>query len=449
MDIRLPNLSEGVSAGTVVAILVKPGDTIAKDQAIIELETEKAVAQIPTPAGGKVEKVHIKEGDKIQVGQLILSVSGSGESAAAPAQAAPAAPTIPQSPARMAMQSAPTRAPTPGASHVYQSKSGFPPPTSPSIRKMAAQLGLDLAHVPGTADGGRITLDDVRYYLQQLQSGALQGQAPAGGPSAAAPSREPSVDFTKWGPVHKKPFTTLRQKISEQMVRSWTTIPHVTQFDEFDVTELMELRKRFAADYEKKGAKLTLTPFVMKAIVTVLQKFPQFNASIDETANEVVYKDYYHLGIAVDTEQGLIVPVIRDVNKKDLLQLSIELQELAEKTRARKVAIEDLKGGTFTISNQGPIGSGPFTPIINKPEVAILGMGRGSLKPLIVDGKVTPRQVLPVGMSYDHRLIDGGSTARFMVELAQALAGFTDKDVTLGKTSPDNGKNKSGNSKKK
>jgi pyruvate dehydrogenase E2 component (dihydrolipoamide acetyltransferase) len=248
--------------------------------------------------------------------------------------------------------------------------------------------------------------------------------------SQPAPKRAAeAIDFSKWGPVTLKPVTALRGKISEKMVESWTTIPHVTQFDEADITDLMALLKKVNPEFEKQGTKLTLTVFAIKAATLALKKYPIFNSSLDELRNEIVFKDYYSLGIAVDTEQGLIVPVLRDVDKKGLLELQKELNELAEKTRQRKVGIEELKGGTFTISNQGGIGGAHFTPIINKPEVAILGLGRGALKPAVRGEQIVPRVLLPVALSYDHRVIDGAQAARFIRELIQTLEAFKEEDL--------------------
>lgn len=240
-----------------------------------------------------------------------------------------------------------------------------------------------------------------------------------------------SIDFSKWGAISKKPLSPLRKTISERLGESWRTIPHVTQFDEADITALNDLRKKLAGAYENKGAKLTLTSFALKAVVNALKKHPIFNVSLDEATHEVVYKEYFHIGVAVDTEQGLIVPVIRDADRKSLLELSRELNDLAEKARARKVSLQELQGGTFTISNQGGIGGAHFTPIINKPEVAILGLGRGAVKPVVKNGKIEPRLMMPMGLSYDHRLIDGGSAARFMVDLVQAFENFREEEAKL------------------
>jgi pyruvate dehydrogenase E2 component (dihydrolipoamide acetyltransferase) len=413
MDIRLPSLGEGADSGVVVNLLVKEGDTIQKDQPILELETEKAVGSIPSPAAGAVQQIRVKVGDKISVGQVILTLVG-GVAAAVPA-APPAVPVTPK-PSAPAAGTAATTPP-----HIP----GLPLPASPTIRKLARDLGIDLSRVRGTDAGGRITMDDLRAYIQQLQQAAA---APA-----VAPAKLPveSVDFAQWGPVVHKPVTPLRQTIARRMSESWSAVPRVTQFDEADITALNELRKKHAAAYEAKGARLTLTGFALKAVAATLRKHPIFNASLNEANGEIVMKEYIHIGIAVDTEHGLIVPVIRNVDKKSLLELSRELETLATKARERKVTAEELKGGSFTISNQGGIGSGHFTPIVNKPEVAILGMGRGALKPVVRDGQIVPRLLLPLALSYDHRVIDGGNAARFMVDLVKALESFSEAEARL------------------
>jgi pyruvate dehydrogenase E2 component (dihydrolipoamide acetyltransferase) len=302
------------------------------------------------------------------------------------------------------------------------------PVASPSVRRLARELGIDLSKVRGNEAGGRIALGDIRAYLARLQKATDKPKVAATAP--AKPVAD-SIDFSKWGPVTKKPLTQLRQVIARRMWESWNTIPHVTQFDDADFTRLNELRKKFAPDYEKKGVRLTLTPLVLKALIGTLKKHPIFNSSLDEITQEVVFKEYFHIGIAVDTEQGLIVPVIRDADRKSVLELSKELEQLAQKARARKVTAEELKGGTFTITNQGAIGSAHFTPIINKPEVAILGLGRGAMKPVVRDGKVEVRMLTPLGLSYDHRVIDGGAAARFMVDLVKAMENFGEEEVKI------------------
>jgi pyruvate dehydrogenase E2 component (dihydrolipoamide acetyltransferase) len=302
---------------------------------------------------------------------------------------------------------------------------------SPTVRKLAHDLGIDLTRVRGSERGGRIVLEDLRAYIQQLQQLALQPKAASAPTASTAKPAAEKIDFAKWGPIDRQPLTSLRKIIAQRMHESWASIARVTQFDEADITNIVALRKKYATKYEKKGGHLTLTPFLMKAVVEVLKKYPTFNCSLDEAREEIVFKKYYHIGIAVDTEQGLLVPVIRDVDKKSLLQLSKELAEVAERARKRKVAADDLKGGTFTISNQGGIGGSFFTPIVNKPEVAILGVGRGVLKPVVRGAKIEKRMLLPLGLSYDHRVIDGGTAARFTVEVVQALEQFKEAGVKI------------------
>lgn len=427
MDLKLPHLGEGADSGTVVNLFVKEGDQLTKDQGVLELENEKAVATIPATASGTVTKIYVKAGDKISVGQRILSLTESGAPAQPPAvKTGEVKERPPQSEA--ADQAPPREEPEPQTNEA-EPKPGLPPAAAPSLRKLARDLGLDLAKVRGSARGGRIVLEDIRAYIQRLQRLAAQPIAAAPGqPAKPAPEQ---IDFSKWGTVLKKPLSPLRQVIARRMLENWNAIPHVTQFDEADITTLTELRKKYAPAYEQKGTHLTLTSFVLKVTAAVLQRHPMFNASLDETAQEIVIKEYYHIGVAVDTDAGLIVPVIRDVNKKNLLELSKELEELAKKARDRKVSAEELKGGTFTISNQGGIGGAHFTPIINRPEVAILGLGRGALKPVARAGKVEPRLMMPLGLSYDHRVIDGGVAARFIVELVQALQEFKEQDVKI------------------
>jgi pyruvate dehydrogenase E2 component (dihydrolipoamide acetyltransferase) len=431
MDIRLPRLGEGAESGTVVTVFVKPGDQIKEGQTIVELENEKAVAPIPASAAGRVAKVYVKEGDKISVGQPILALTSDG--AAAPAAASASSASKGESrpaPAPVRRPDRPT-VEVPSVDYVGEPVQNESVAASPTVRKLAHELGIDLSRVRGSESGGRIGLEDLRGYVRQLQQRAF---GPWGAQSAGAPAQKPAaekIDFEKWGPVSRKPVSSLRKIIAQRMHESWASVPRVTQFDEADVTGVVALRKKYVAKYEKKGGHLTLTPFLIRAVVAALKKHPIFNSSLDEATEEIVFKNYYHLGIAVDTEQGLIVPVIRDVDKKGLLQLSKELSELAEKTRQRKVAADDLKGGTFTISNQGGIGGGFFTPIVNKPEVAILGVGRGAMKPVVRGAKIEKRMMLPLGLSYDHRVVDGATAARFIVEIVQALEGFKESDVKI------------------
>jgi pyruvate dehydrogenase E2 component (dihydrolipoamide acetyltransferase) len=425
MDIKLPRLGEGAESGTVVSILVKPGDQVKEGQTILELENEKAVAPIPASSSGKVTKLYVKEGDKISAGQSILALTEDG--ARSPASV-PAAPKVEARsiPAPAAQSTAVASVDVIG--EPVQSENVA---ASPTVRKLGRELGIDLTRVRGTEPGGRISVEDLRAYIQQLQQLAFAPKAAAEAAMAIPKPPAERIDFGKWGPYTRQPLSSLRKIISHRMHESWASVPRVTQFDEADVTSIGMLRKKYAAKYEKKGGHLTLTPFLIKAVVAALKKHAIFNSSLDEATEEIVFKDYYHIGIAVDTEQGLLVPVIRDVDKKDLLQISKELAELAEKARQRKVVADDLKGGTFTISNQGGIGGSFFTPIVNKPEVAILGVGRGALKPVVRGAKIEKRMMLPLGLSYDHRVIDGGTAARFIVEIVQALEQFKESGVKI------------------
>jgi pyruvate dehydrogenase E2 component (dihydrolipoamide acetyltransferase) len=431
MDVKLPHLGEGADSGTVINLLVKEGDRIEKDQPIIELENEKAVATIPSTAAGVVSKLYVKTGDKISAGARLISIAEAGGAAAPASAPAPAAKCV-RAETRPAPAPAPVVvAPENGAAEHYEEPpaSDVPVAAAPSIRQMAGELGIDLTRIRGSGRGGRIVLSDVREYIQRLINAARQPKTAAAG-APAKPVVE-SIDFSKWGAVVKKPLTPLRKVISRRMAENWNAIPHVTQFDEADLSSVLALRKKYVAAYEKKGARLTVTSFVLKAVVAALKKHPIFNSSLDEAAEEIVYKEYYHIGIAVDTEAGLIVPVIRDADKKTVLALSLELEELAKKARDRKVSADELKGGTFTISNQGGIGGAQFTPIVNRPEVAILGLGKGALKPVVVKDKVEARTMLPLGLSYDHRVIDGGTAARFIVDLVEALQNFNEAEVKI------------------
>ncbi len=429
MDVKLPKLGEGADSGVVVGIFVNVGDTVAKDQPIMELENEKAVASIPSTAAGVVEKIHIKAGDCISIGQKLITLAGGAAPAAAPAPkpvakkaaAKPAPEPVVEDEDEVEQDQAAEETPNPVAA----------PVASPSLRRMARELGIDLNKVRGTEAGGRITTQDVRNYLAKLVKAAAK-PAPAAA-AGAAPAKPASVqiDFSQFGPILKKPVTPLRKVIARRMGESWNQVARVTQFDDIDFTKLGELRKKYAAAYEAKGVKLTLTPFILKAVATTLKAHPIFNSSLDEVANEIILKEYIHLGIAVDTDQGLMVPVLRDVDKKSLLDLAKELEALAAKARDRKISADEMKGGTFTISNQGAIGGAHFTPIVNLPEVAILGLGRGAMKAVVRDGQIVARLMTPVALSYDHRVIDGGSAARFTVDLVKAFENFDESGVKL------------------
>lgn len=414
MDVTLPKLAEGADSGAVVNILVAEGDEVALDQTLLELENEKAVAPIPSTGAGRVARIHVEVGQVVSVGQVLVTIdaAGAGE---------------PQASAPPAEPAAADGAPAPREPHVHRSESGAPPPASPTVRKVARDLGIDLHRVKGSQRGGRIVMADVRGYVQGLQD--LAREPAAAGASAQA---SPTPDMGKWGPSRREKMSPLRRTIAQRMTDSWTTIPHVTQFDDADITDLMEIRKRYGAAYEKSGARLTLTSFAIRAVVSALDKYPAFKTGIDYRALEIVTRDYVHVGVAVDTEAGLLAPVIRDVDRKSLLDLSRELDELAERTRRRKLTADEMQGAAFTISNLGSIGGSYFTPIVNGPQVAVLGMGRGVHRPLVRDRKVVPRLVLPLALSYDHRVIDGADGARFLREVVRCLEDFPEADVRTG-----------------
>ena len=428
MDVKLPNLGEGADSGTVVGILVKPGAQVKKGQNLIELETGKAVSPIPSPAAGTVTSIRVKEGDKLSVGGLILSLDAAA--GAAPAAATASAPEKKAAaPKPAAKKAAPAPAPEEEAGETEDAEIVNENPTAPpSVRRVARELAIDLHKVRGDEEG-RVGWEELRNYIVRLERLAAAKKAAKSGGPGVAPAE--SVDFSAFGSIYKRPVTPLRKVIAQRMTESRLAIPEVTQFDEVDVTALNDLRKKLAPDYEKKGAKLTVTTFVLKAVANTLKKHAIFNSSLDELANEIVFKEYVHLGLAVDTEAGLLVPVIRDVDKKDLVQISKDVAELAAKARDRKIGLDDMRGGTFTISNQGAIGGAHFTPIINRPEVAILGLGRSVLKPVVREGKIEARLMMPITVAYDHRVIDGGAAARFTVDLVAAIEKFTEAEAKI------------------
>jgi len=408
----LPDLGEGISEAQIVRLLVTPGDEVAEDQALMEVETDKAAVEIPSPFAGLVENVHVEEGQTVQVGQVMVSFADAG----APAVAGKAEPTPAGAPA------APTTAPTAAAPPEHparpRTEDTKPVPAAPAVRKLARQLGVDLRTVRGTGPGRRVLREDVEN--------AARGEAPKPPATPAeAPPDEPMPlpavlpgvqDSDKWGPVRRAPLTQIRKTIATQMARSVYTIPHVTHCDDADITELDHLRRGFA-DPNRPDLKLTLMPFVIKAVAQSLKRFPELNASFDPEAGEIIYKEYISIGVAVDTERGLIVPVIRDVDQMNVRQVAEAAMALADKVRLTQFAIEDLRGGTFTITNVGALGGRYSTPIINYPEVAILGTGRSRLEPVVIDGRIEPRRILPLSLSFDHRVTDGAAAARFVREV--------------------------------
>ena len=418
---KLPELGENVAGGDLLKVLVKAGDQINKEQALLEIETDKAAIEVPSPIAGLVKQVHVQPGQKIKVGQLIFTVEESG--AAAPAQSQGSAPTpAPAAQPTPTQQAAPAAPPLPSIP-LGSTEAPFIPsttgrsladvPASPSVRRLAREIGVDIAEVHGNGDNGRITMDDVKAHSRRRHMESRT--APAG---LIAPV--PLPDFSKWGAVEHKPMTGIRRKTAEHMQHAWM-IPHVTNNDKADITELEQLRKQYSESVAKAGGKLTMTAIALKIVGSALKKFPQFASSIDLAKEEIVYKQYTHVGVAVDTERGLLVPVIRDVDQKNIVELAVELSQIGAKTRDRKLKPEDMEGGVFTITNLGGIGGTSFTPIINSPEVAILGMMRAAWEPVYSVGKFEPRLMLPLSLSYDHRMIDGADAARFLRWLCEAF----------------------------
>ena len=413
----LPDLGENIESGDVIRILVDVGDHLAEDQTVIELETDKAVIEVPSSIDGTVTEILVQQGDTIAVGQPILEVE-AGEAPAVeetpPAtEEAPPAPSPVEEPAPTPIpqeqEATPVVEEAPLAS-IPTSTDG-PVPAAPSTRRLAREIGVDIAQVQGTGPGGRISIDDVKAHSKKLHA------ARAAAPAAAAPL----PDFSHWGTVERQPMTKVREITAERLAQAWATIPQVTQFDKADITSLEKWRVEYGKKAEAAGGKLTPTAILIKVLGIALKVFPQFNASIDIAQREVVYKRYFHIGIAVDTPHGLLVPVVRDVEQKNIIELAVELSELAQKTRERKIGPADMQGGSMTISNVGTMGGTAFTPIVNPPEVAILGVARSQVEPTYIDGQFQPRTFLPLSLSYDHRLIDGADGARFLRWICTAL----------------------------
>lgn len=443
-EVKLPELAEGVDAGEVVAVMVSVGDEVTPDTPLIEVESGKATLPVPANVSGKVAKVLVETGQKIAVGEVFVVIDGEGEGDA-PAQEEKADDAKSAKKSKKSSKKDDEAKPeletaegnekekqvadkakaTEGGNRVvpasHSRQPGEPIPAGPTVRRIARELGIDLGIVQGSGRNGRISVEDLDPYIKGYV--AKRGGAVAGGGVAAAPIELP--DFSKFGPIRTEKADSLRRKIADKMVQSWTSVPHVHQFADADITDLLKLMKRYKDRVKEQGGALTFTVFALKAAALVLKEFPQFNCTYDTANQQVIYKDYIHIGVAVDTPSGLIVPVIRDVDQKSLLELSKELTELAEKTRDRKTSIDDLRGGTFTISNLGGIGGTYFTPIINTPEVAILGIGRARKQPVYdKDGNLQPRDICPLCVAYDHRIIDGADGARFTARFIQIMENF-------------------------
>ena len=436
-EFKLPELGENVHQGDLVRLMISPGSEIAPGQPVMELETDKAVVEVPSSVGGRVKEVRVKQGDKVKVGQVIFTLE-AGASAAQPAPAPKTpAPHTYDDYARATFQAAiaaegkteeqalPPDQPKPAAASFSMpaqlnktagAEHRDPVPAAPHTRRLARELGVDIHSVTGSGPGGRISEDDVKAFAKGLIASTASG---AGRGMQLA---EPVLpDFSRWGKIERVSMRGVRRKTAEHLRQAWNTIPHVTQQDKADITELEQLRAKFGPKAQQAGGKMTVTAIALKVCASALKIFPQFNASIDMTSEEIVYKQYINIGVAVDTERGLLVPVIRDVDKKNIVELAVELSEISKKTKDKKLTPADMEGGTFTITNLGGIGGTGFTPIVNHPEVAILGLSRSSTEPVWIDGKFEPRLVLPLSLSYDHRLIDGADAARFLRWVAEAF----------------------------
>ena len=426
VDFRLPEVSEGVTKVDVASVAVKVGDTIASGAVVLEVETDKAVAEITCPHAGTITAVHVKPGTSIPIGELLLTINATSAApapATKPAAPAPAVATAPvAAPAATAATS--TAAPVATASAVTSgTKSDGPPaPAGPATRRLARKLGVNLKLVKGSAAGGRITIEDVEAFVRDRMA---QPAVPA---AAAAPGfgivqAAPLPDFSKFGPIEKLPMNKIFRTAASNLHAAWVTIPHVTQHDLADITELESARKRYVKA-NPNSPKITMTAIMIKAVVGALKAFPNFNSSVDMASGELILKQYYHIGVAVDTPNGLVVPVIRNCDQKNVLQVAAELTDIAGRARDRKLKTEEMQGASFTITNLGGIGGTAFTPIVNYPEVAILGMSRGINQLVLEDGQVAERLMLPLSLSYDHRAVNGADAARFIVKLSGSLTNF-------------------------
>lgn len=464
IEFKLPEVSEGVKTADVSEVLVAEGDVIKAGQVVAEVETEKAVAPVECPHAGRITKVHVSPGDSIPIGATLLTIeatsdanessqgrkpSGQGQAngskVAAPKSGDPAegaggvehaaveperGPEIPSKKTAAAVSSPRF------STDENDGPNGRPPvPAAPSVRRLARELGIDLYQVQGSGRGGRITSDDVHAFAEGASEPTGTGIAVSGGgrggtlaPAARgdiAPMAAPQLpDFSQYGPVTREKMNKLARTSAANLSYAWATIPHVTQHDLADITDLEASRKAFMAGGGAKGPKITMTAIMVKAVVSTLKQHPHFNSSLDLGSGEIILKDYYHIGIAVDTEAGLVVPVIRDADRKTILQIAAELTEIAGKARDRKLQMSDMQGGTFTITNLGGIGGSSFTPIVNYPEVAILGMSRSQSQLKLQDGQVIERMMLPLSLSYDHRVINGADAARFISTLSGSLSDF-------------------------
>ncbi len=450
-EFKLPNLGENIEAADITSILVAEGDSVSADQPIIEVETDKASLEVPIDRAGKITSIKVSEGDKIAVGDIILELAEEEEAGdttekkakaaedeaeeaakpedadevAADAKAAdePAdtkddekSPEEPQTEEKQPAIAEASAQDTTTLSEPPPASSGSSAPAAPSVRRFAREIGIDIAKVRGTGPSGRISTEDVKAYAKELNSARGARSTVQG--AIAVPDLP---NFAQFGAIDVEPMSNVRRKTAQHMTLCWQTIPHVTQFDTCDITELERMRKQYGARAEAAGGKLTVTAIILKVMASAIRKFPRFASSLDVPGEKIIYKKYCNIGVAVDTDRGLIVPVIRDVDKKNIVELSAELAAIAARARDRKITMEEMQGGCITLTNLGGIGGTSFTPIVNWPEVAIVGIARGRMEPVWQDGEFVPRLMLPLALSYDHRVIDGADGARFLRWVAEAL----------------------------
>jgi pyruvate dehydrogenase E2 component (dihydrolipoamide acetyltransferase) len=438
-EFKLPELGENIFEGDLVRLMISPGAKVSEGQPVMELETDKAVIEVPSSISGIVKQVRVQQGEKIKVGQVIFTLEGAAAGQAERAKHVPVEHVSGQQGARLAFQAAihaegkteeqalppdqpqailPSFTMPAQLEKVAGAERGEPIPAAPHVRRLAREIGIDIHDVKGMGPAGRISENDVKAHSKALLAAVAAAAQTPRGPQFAQPELP---DFTKWGKVERVSIRGVRRKTAEHLWQAWTTVPHVTQNDKADITELEQLRARFAPKAQEAGGKMTVTAIALKVCSSALKIFPQFNASIDLSKDEIVYKQYINIGVAVDTDRGLLVPVLREVDKKNIVELAAELTQLSKKAREKKLTLAEMEGGTFTITNLGGIGGTGFSPIVNYPEVAILGLSRSSTEPVWLNGKFEPRLVLPVSLSYDHRLIDGADAARFLRWIAEAF----------------------------
>jgi pyruvate dehydrogenase E2 component (dihydrolipoamide acetyltransferase) len=444
IEFRLPDLGEDTEGGDIVNVLVAEGDTIESEQHVLEIETDKAVVELPCPHAGRIAKLHVKEGDHVKVGELVLTIDTDGQAVTdteadrdesereTETPAENDAESVDASDGKVLSRDGGKESSRDTHTLIEESTGGQTAardekrsddtekniiPAGPATRRLARVLGVDLASVQGSARGGRVTQEDVQAFVRQ----AMSSQAVLG-EDTTTDRTPPLPDFEKWGPIEHQPLSGVRRKTASTMSRAWRAVPQVTQFDSADITLLEEGRRRFMKQHPDAPAKITVTVLVVKAVTMVLKTFPTVNASYDPREQELILKRYYHIGVAVDTDHGLLVPVIRDTDAKSVARLASELESLADQARNRKLTLEQMQGGTFTISNLGGIGGTGFSPIVYHPEVAILGMARSRTEAVFRDGSFQPRLMLPLSLTYDHRVIHGADGARFLRKVAQLLS---------------------------